>query len=105
MSARSRSTSIVILAVLAVFYTVYFARDFLLPITVAVLFDFLLSPVVRALTRLRVEDCGGGVERAAGFGLDLVRRMVELGLDGSFELRARADGGTSAEVVFPTVRP
>ena len=56
-----------------------------------------------ALTRLRVDDSGGGVERAAGFGLDLVRRMVEQGLDGSFELRARTGGGTCAEVVFPTV--
>jgi two-component sensor histidine kinase len=56
-----------------------------------------------ALTRLCVDDRGGGVERAAGFGLDLVRRMVEQGLDGRFELRARSGGGTSAEVVFPTV--
>jgi two-component sensor histidine kinase len=32
-----------------------------------------------ALTRLCVDDRGGGVERAAGFGLDLVRRMVEQG--------------------------
>ncbi len=55
-----------------------------------------------ALTRLRVDDSGAGVERAAGFGLDLVRRMVEQGLKGDFELRARADGGTCAEVVFPT---
>ena len=42
------------LTVLAVFYTLYFARDFLLPITLAVLLDFLFSPVVRALARLRV---------------------------------------------------
>jgi two-component sensor histidine kinase len=56
-----------------------------------------------ALTRLRVDDSGAGVERAAGFGLDLVRRMVEQGLDGQFELRARTGGGTRAEVVFPTV--
>jgi two-component sensor histidine kinase len=56
-----------------------------------------------AVTRLSVDDHGGGIERAGGFGLDLVRRMVEQGLDGRFELRARADGGTCAEVVFPTV--
>jgi two-component sensor histidine kinase len=55
------------------------------------------------LTRLRVDDSGAGVERGAGFGLDLVRRMVEQGLNGRFELRARRDGGTCAEVVFPTV--
>jgi two-component sensor histidine kinase len=55
------------------------------------------------LTRLRVDDSGAGIECAAGFGLDLVRRMVEQGLNGHFELRARPDGGTRAEVVFPTV--
>jgi predicted PurR-regulated permease PerM len=53
-SSRSRSTGITILAVLAVLYTLYFARDFLLPIVVALLLDFLLSPVVRAMTRLRI---------------------------------------------------
>jgi len=55
-------------------------------------------------TRLSVDDNGGGIERGAGFGLDLVRRMVEHGLDGSFELRTQAGGGTRAEVVFPTLR-
>jgi two-component sensor histidine kinase len=56
-----------------------------------------------AQTRLRVDDSGGGVERAEGFGLGLVRRMVEQGLDGRFELRVRTGGGTRAEVVFPTM--
>jgi two-component sensor histidine kinase len=54
-------------------------------------------------TRLSVDDNGGGIARSAGFGLDLVRRMVEQGLDGSFELRTQAGGGTRAEVVFPTL--
>jgi two-component sensor histidine kinase len=53
-------------------------------------------------TRLSVDDCGGGIERTPGFGLELVRRMVEQGLGGRFELRARTGGGTHAEVVFPT---
>lgn len=54
-------------------------------------------------TRLRVEDGGAGTPRPAGFGLSLVRRMVEQGLDGRFELRAAATGiGTCAEVIFPT---
>jgi two-component sensor histidine kinase len=55
-------------------------------------------------TRLRVEDAGAGDHRAtrSGFGLSLVQRMVEHGLDGRFELRAAATGGgTCAEVVFP----
>jgi two-component sensor histidine kinase len=53
-------------------------------------------------TRLRVEDGGVSGGRTAGFGLGLVRRMVEQGLDGRFELRARPGGGVRAEVVFPT---
>jgi two-component sensor histidine kinase len=54
------------------------------------------------VTRLCVEDHGGGIERAAGFGLGLVRRMVEEGLDGRFELGTHNGGGARAEVVFPT---
>jgi two-component sensor histidine kinase len=66
------------------------------------------SPIVLQLsggpqTRLRVDDCGCGVEGAAGFGLELVRRMVEQGLRGRFELSELSGGGTRAEVVFPTV--
>jgi two-component sensor histidine kinase len=53
-------------------------------------------------TRLQVDDSGTGVsESSAGLGLSLVRRMVEQGLAGSFELAPRAGGGTRAEVVFP----
>jgi two-component sensor histidine kinase len=55
-------------------------------------------------TRLTVDDDGDAGARPGGFGLSLVRQVVEQGLDGSFELRARPGGGTSAEVVFPTVR-
>ncbi len=41
--------------------------------------------------------------RGQASGSSLVRRMVEQGLDGRFELRAAATGcGTCAEVVFPT---
>lgn len=51
--------------------------------------------------RLRVDDAGclGGAAES-GFGLWLVRRVVEHGLGGTFELLAR-DGGTRAEVVIP----
>jgi two-component system, sensor histidine kinase PdtaS len=51
--------------------------------------------------RLRVDDCGGGSEQPAGLGLELVRRMVEQGLAGRFELQRLPNGGTRAEVVFP----
>ena len=45
---------VTVLTVLGVFYTLYFARAFLIPITFAVLLDFLLSPAVRALVRWHV---------------------------------------------------
>jgi predicted PurR-regulated permease PerM len=42
------------LFILAAFYTLYFARDFLLPIVLALLFNLLLSPLVRGLKRLHI---------------------------------------------------
>ena len=48
------ATSAVILAVLATLYTLYFARQFFVPIVFAVLLNFLLSPVIRALKRIKV---------------------------------------------------
>jgi predicted PurR-regulated permease PerM len=42
--------------VLGVLYTLHLARSFLIPIVIAVLLDFLLSPVVRALKRLRIPE-------------------------------------------------
>ena len=53
-AVQRRSTGITVLAVLGLLYTLYFAREFLLPITFAVLLDFLLSPAVRALARRHV---------------------------------------------------
>jgi len=53
-------------------------------------------------TQLRVEDAGLGAEASGGLGLSLVRRMVEQGLGGRFELRSAAMGsGTCADVTFP----
>ena len=54
--------------------------------------------------RLLVEDDGGrGAGQVAGFGLELVRSMVERGLNGRFELAMPNAGRTRAEVVFPAV--
>ena len=50
------SVGITILVVLAVLYTLYFARAFVLPIVFAVLLNFLLSPVVRGLARVHVRQ-------------------------------------------------
>jgi two-component sensor histidine kinase len=52
-------------------------------------------------TRLRVEDAGAArPDKSSGLGLQLVRRMAEEGLGGSFELGERSGGGTRAELVF-----
>ncbi len=59
-----------ILAVLAVLYTLYFSRDFLLPIVFAVLLNFLISPVVRWFARFRIPPpLGAGVIILALLGL------------------------------------
>ena len=51
---RGGSMALTVLAILALLYTLYFARDFLLPIVIALLLDLLFSPVVRALTRVGI---------------------------------------------------
>ena len=51
---NGRSYAIAVLAGLAILYTLYFARAFLLPIAFALLLDFLFSPFVRALTRFHI---------------------------------------------------
>ena len=59
---ETRSIAITGLFVLSILYTVYFARAILLPIVIAVLLDFLLSPVIRGLKRLRIrEPVGAGL--------------------------------------------
>jgi predicted PurR-regulated permease PerM len=52
----ARTLAIVVLTVLAVLYTLYFARTFLIPIAFAILLDFLLSPAVRLLEKLRIPN-------------------------------------------------
>ena len=51
-----RSLALTGLFVLAAFYTLYFAREFFLPIVLAVLLDFLLSPLIRTLKRARIPE-------------------------------------------------
>jgi predicted PurR-regulated permease PerM len=68
-----RSASITGLFILALFYALYFARDVFLPITVALLFSFLLRPAVRGLKRLRIPP-------AIGAGLVMLGLLGVLGL-------------------------
>lgn len=53
-SITARSTALVVLAVLATLYTLYFARQFFIPIVFAILLSLLLSPVIRAMARVRI---------------------------------------------------
>jgi predicted PurR-regulated permease PerM len=54
-----RSLALSGLFILAAFYTLYLARSFILPIVLAVLLNFLLSPVVRGLNKLRIPNALG----------------------------------------------
>jgi predicted PurR-regulated permease PerM len=60
--ADARHVALVGLFVLAVFYTLHLAQAFFLPIVLAILLDFLLSPVVRALRKIGLpEPLGAGI--------------------------------------------
>ncbi|MEP6992744.1 MAG: AI-2E family transporter, partial [bacterium] len=52
---RNRSIETTLLTVLAVLYSLYFARVFLIPIVFALLLNFLLSPLIRLLGRFRIK--------------------------------------------------
>ena len=54
-----RSLALTGLLILAAFYTLYFGRAFFLPIVLAMLLNFLLSPVVRFLNKLRIPNAMG----------------------------------------------
>ena len=57
-----RSISITGIFLLSLLYSLYFARDFLLPVILAFVLSFLLSPAVRWMTRLRIpEMIGAGI--------------------------------------------
>lgn len=51
-----RSIALTGLFILASFYTLYFGRAFFLPIVLALLLNFLFSPMVRALKKLRIPE-------------------------------------------------
>lgn len=69
--ADARHVALVGLFVLAVFYTLYVAQEFFLPIVLAILLDFLLSPVVRALRR-------GGLPEPLGAGIVVLGLLAVL---------------------------
>ena len=54
LSTAARSVSITVIAVLVVFYTLYFAASLLVPIAASVLLSMLLAPAVQFIERLHV---------------------------------------------------
>jgi predicted PurR-regulated permease PerM len=54
-----RSVALTGLFILGCFYTLYFAQQFFLPVALALVFNFLLSPIVRGLARLRIPEAVG----------------------------------------------
>ncbi|MDQ2668971.1 MAG: AI-2E family transporter, partial [Gemmatimonadota bacterium] len=54
-TTRNRSVEATLLTVLAVLYTLYFSRIFLIPIVFALLLNFLLSPLIRLLARFWIK--------------------------------------------------
>jgi predicted PurR-regulated permease PerM len=72
-NADARHVALVGLFVLALFYTLHLAQAFFLPIVLAILLDFLLSPVVRALRRI-------GLPEPAGAGIVMLGLIAMLGL-------------------------
>src|SRR5438270_8969231 len=49
-----RSLALTGLFVLALFYTIYFARGILLPLVLSLLLSYLLRPVIRAMARVKI---------------------------------------------------
>jgi predicted PurR-regulated permease PerM len=54
-----RSIALKGLFLIASFYTLYFARDLILPFILALLLNFLLRPVVRGLRKIRIPEFAG----------------------------------------------
>jgi len=83
-NADARHVALMGLFVLAVFYTLHLAQSFFLPIVLAILLDFLLRPLVRALRRI-------GLPEAGGAGLVVLGLIATLGLGIYYLARPAAD--------------
>ncbi len=83
-----RSVPAVVVAALAVFYTLFLARAFLVPIAYAVLLNLLLSPVVRLLGRAHLPPLAG----AAVIVLALIGTLVVGGYGLSGPVQRWVDG-------------
>jgi predicted PurR-regulated permease PerM len=65
------------LFIIALFYTVYFARALILPFILAFLLNFLLRPVVRALNKINIPELAGAalvlIALLGGMGYGMIR--------------------------------
>jgi predicted PurR-regulated permease PerM len=83
-NADARHVALMGLFLLAVFYTLHLAKALFLPIVLAILLDFLLSPLVRALRRV-------GLPEPAGAGVVMLGLVATLGLGVYYLARPAAD--------------
>ncbi len=81
VSVRRASTALVILATLASLYTLHLARDFIVPVVVAIVIAYLLDPMVEWLQRQRVPRAVGATVVLLG--------MLALLLCGAYLLQGR----------------
>ncbi|MEO7361714.1 MAG: AI-2E family transporter [Gemmatimonadaceae bacterium] len=79
---RSATTGIIVLAVLAIVYSLYFARSFLVPIAFAILLDFLFSPLVRLMQKIRIPSAAGAAIIVLG--------LIGVAVIGSYKLSGPA---------------
>ena len=56
-----RTMALVVLAVLALVYTLHLGKAFFLPVVLAVMLDFLLSPIIRFFARLHIPESIGAL--------------------------------------------
>ena len=75
---RARSLAATGLLLIATFYTLYFAREFFVPLVFALLLDFLLSPVIRLLERAHIPSALGAAIVVAGLIAALVLGVMQL---------------------------
>ena len=101
MTRNARDVLLAGLFALAVLYTLYFARDFLLPVAMAALLALVLSPAVGALGRLRIPAplgalvvvgllllaIGTAIYRLGGPASEWVQKAPEVMSDVEFKLR------------------
>ena len=111
MNLTDRKSFTGVLLVLAVFVsaaaTLRFAQDFFIPLVLAGLLSFLLSPLVRFLERGRIGRAGGLSDAVRADACQIVRQII-VGLwqpvDADFTARRQRLGKEGADETYPDLR-